>query len=64
MHYARITSILCTRTALARRDGHTFVSGMKLKELLKTTTLARGAGAGRHIVLIQMICNQAQNTCD
>ena len=31
MHYAPITSILCTRTALARRDGHIFVSGMKLK---------------------------------
>ena len=31
---------------------------------IKTTTLARGAGAGRHIVLIQITCNQAQNTCD
>ena len=33
-------------------------------ELFKTTTLARGAGAGRHIVLIQMTGNQAQNACD
>ena len=33
MHYAPITSIVCTRTALARRDGHTFVSGMKIKGL-------------------------------
>ena len=33
-------------------------------ELFKTTTLARGAGAGHHIVLIQMTCNQAHNACD
>ena len=32
MHYAPIASILCTHTALARRDGHIFVSGMRLKE--------------------------------